>query len=125
MAGNIFDQLPPPAPAVAPPSAAVANGASVQSPNPPATPAASTPQPRRTWGCFKTVIGFLFRLAVLGMLALGYYGWALPTDGLAQGVGNFIIVAARDSLTTLGYVLSFLFIASAMLGWVIGRALKK
>lgn len=115
---NIFDDpaAQPPAAQTTTPPAPVAQVA--QQPVQTTTP----PAPKRS---FKLPLNGIVAVLVIGVLVLGVFGQALPTDGIARDFGRWVVSTTGNSLTTMGYALALLMVASAVIGSALGRRSKK
>jgi len=119
MASNIFQQDPIPA-QVSPPVQTATPPA--QASQPPAVQQTATPPaPKRS---FRLPLNAIVAVLVLGVLVLGVFGQALPTDGMARDLGRAVVSWTNNSPTTMGYALVLLMVASAVIGSALGRRSK-
>jgi hypothetical protein len=94
-------------------------------PVPAAAQANNTPaKTARSLKLLPIFIGVMY-VGLFGMLLLGVLGVALPTDSVFRTIGGSAVDFSDNSLTTLGYALVLMMIASAVVGNALGRARNK
>ncbi len=66
-------------------------------------------------------VNIIIGVGIVGLLTLGMFGVPLPIDGIFRDIGRTVVKGAGNSMTTLGYVLALILIASAVIGNALGR----